>query len=454
MKTEPLRIFLSYSHSDKEFAEKFRKQLCCLENEPRIATVFFDKQKLRMADDRNRWGKALREELEKCDILLALMSPDYNDSTRWAYKEFKLASDSGKAVIPIRYRACQFERTEVGRYNALPSCGSLLSKDTTEELQSKTVGEIELCIQKIFEHRNTSGNAGTTPEAVRQTLEFFCRETDFRARQVFELDKVLTKNLRDALRQRLKLADSESLEPALLKLAPLKLLEYLEDMVNPELVAINHRDPGWAKNCWEIAQICLPVCCDSADHVLFGIKLEPRLRESRVSASLESSLAFEMLAAWVDGRSCKVESASVEDRATANQFRGARAIQAPGLDVGTSQKALRQHLVASIAAKRGIVIENWSDLGKLASVLSGELLSQMDRENAHSYYIVFEEKARGASSRHDSFITWIVDNLKGLRVFVQDLPQARAGLDETICAAMVRTLHRAYQEETSSEKKP
>jgi nucleoside 2-deoxyribosyltransferase len=91
-KHQPLRVFISHSSVDQDFAGKMRKLLFHRAN----AQVF-------TADDLSageRWETKLRNELSSADVVVALLSPNSVESS-WVLQEIGAAWALKKPIIPV-----------------------------------------------------------------------------------------------------------------------------------------------------------------------------------------------------------------------------------------------------------------------------------------------------------------------------------------------------------------
>lgn len=71
-----VRIFVSYSHLDREWFQKLRPLLIFDNHPTRLAHVWHDNE-LKAGD---RWDKEIREELERMDIFVCLLSYNFRAS--------------------------------------------------------------------------------------------------------------------------------------------------------------------------------------------------------------------------------------------------------------------------------------------------------------------------------------------------------------------------------------
>jgi hypothetical protein len=119
---ELARVFFSYSHKDEELRDRLEVQLAMLKRQGDIE-VWHDRR-LTAGDD---FAGSINEELERADIILLLVSPDFLASQYCYDVEMSKAlsrHESGSArVIPIILRHCEWHRAPFGKLLAAPKDG-------------------------------------------------------------------------------------------------------------------------------------------------------------------------------------------------------------------------------------------------------------------------------------------------------------------------------------------
>jgi internalin A len=124
---DPVRAFISYSHRDEEFRAQLDAQLKIFERHKLIRT-WTDRRILASS----QWKGEIDNGLERADLVLLLVSPDFLASD-YAYDlEMKRAlerSRSGSAhVVPIILRPCQWQIAEFAHLQSLPTNGIPISE--------------------------------------------------------------------------------------------------------------------------------------------------------------------------------------------------------------------------------------------------------------------------------------------------------------------------------------
>jgi len=122
----PSQLFISYSHADESFLTEFEKHLSTLKRENLIST-WHDRK---IAPGRN-WAGEIDEALQRSDIIVFLISPDFVASEYCIEKEVAVALEKhyrGEViVIPIVVRSVDWLTTAIGKIQALPKDANPIS---------------------------------------------------------------------------------------------------------------------------------------------------------------------------------------------------------------------------------------------------------------------------------------------------------------------------------------
>jgi WD40 repeat protein len=117
-----VEIFLSYSRKDEQLLRELEVHLAPLRKEGRVAT-WSD----RMLEAGTAWEPALRDRLERSQIILLLVSPDFFASEFcWGIEMTSALSrhEKGDArVIPVILRSCDWRNSPLAHLQALPQDG-------------------------------------------------------------------------------------------------------------------------------------------------------------------------------------------------------------------------------------------------------------------------------------------------------------------------------------------
>ena len=122
MKKEKLNLFISFAHEDEAMKNNLDKHLIMLKRSNKIA-VWTDKA-IQAGDE---WDKSINEAIRQADIILLLVSVDFNNSKYIWEKELAYAIESHKngtaRVIPIILHKCEWRDMPYAMLQALPAGG-------------------------------------------------------------------------------------------------------------------------------------------------------------------------------------------------------------------------------------------------------------------------------------------------------------------------------------------
>lgn len=92
-KFEPIRVFLSYSSHDKEFAGQLKKEL-----ELRGLEAFLAHEDIEPTQE---WEGVIFENLKTCNVFIPLLSKNFKES-EWTDQETGVAVSEDKLIIPLK----------------------------------------------------------------------------------------------------------------------------------------------------------------------------------------------------------------------------------------------------------------------------------------------------------------------------------------------------------------
>jgi len=117
---EKLSVFLSYSHEDEAMKTQLDRNLVMLRRSDKIR-VWQDRQIMAGTE----WDETIARELASADIILLLISVDFNNSQYIWDKELKVAMERHERkearVIPIILRTCEWSEMPYAKLQALPT---------------------------------------------------------------------------------------------------------------------------------------------------------------------------------------------------------------------------------------------------------------------------------------------------------------------------------------------
>ena len=117
---QKLNIFLSYAHEDEAMKTQLDKNLIMLKKSDKV-NIWQDRQIMAGSE----WDEAIAKELAAADIILLLISVDFNNSQYIWDKELKVALERHEKkearVIPVILRTCEWSEMPYARLQALPT---------------------------------------------------------------------------------------------------------------------------------------------------------------------------------------------------------------------------------------------------------------------------------------------------------------------------------------------
>lgn len=114
------KLFISYSHVDKNDREQFQKYLAMLHRQEIVES--WTDQEIVVGDE---WEKELLQNLRDSDVIVFLVSQDFLSSSYCYEIEMQIAfemHDAGKAaVVPILIRDCDWQASPISKFQVCPS---------------------------------------------------------------------------------------------------------------------------------------------------------------------------------------------------------------------------------------------------------------------------------------------------------------------------------------------
>ena len=149
------RIFVSYAHADEALKNELDKVLKVIKRSGKV-DVWQDRQ-LGAGDD---WDQTILAELARANIILLLISVDFNASDFIWDKELALAMQRHEAgtarVVPIILRPCQWTGLPYAKLQALPRNGRPI---TDYNNRDDAFTEIAVEIDKLVDRMNRGSTA-------------------------------------------------------------------------------------------------------------------------------------------------------------------------------------------------------------------------------------------------------------------------------------------------------
>jgi len=117
--TSKLRLFISYSHEDEKMKTELDKHLIMLKRSGKVEV--WNDRKLIAGQE---WDSEIKNEMQLADIILLLISADFNNSEYIWKEELSHAMErheQGTArVVPVILRKCEWSEMPYAKLQALP----------------------------------------------------------------------------------------------------------------------------------------------------------------------------------------------------------------------------------------------------------------------------------------------------------------------------------------------
>ena len=110
--TMPKRVFFSYAHADAQYRRELDVHFAALKRGQHVETW----HDMEIAPGEN-WDQRIKDEIEKADLVLALISPDFMNSSYVWDQELPRMKDK---FVPIFLRPCDFDETHIAPVQGLP----------------------------------------------------------------------------------------------------------------------------------------------------------------------------------------------------------------------------------------------------------------------------------------------------------------------------------------------
>ena len=148
--TKTARVFISYAHEDRALKEELDKYLKALKRSSKI-DVWSDLEISPGAE----WNKEISQELLTADLILLLISVDFNASDFIWDQELAVAMrrhDEGTArVLPVILRECVWDKLPYAKLQALPSQARPVTKfDNIDDAFTEVARGVEYVVEQLI----------------------------------------------------------------------------------------------------------------------------------------------------------------------------------------------------------------------------------------------------------------------------------------------------------------
>lgn len=148
MATQKATIFISYAHEDEEMKKELDKYLKMLKRSGKVET--WNDRELIAGQD---WNETILLELNKANVILLLISVDFNASDFIWDKELASAMkrhEEGTAhVVPIVLRKCEWSNLPYAKLQALPRNATPVTEYANRD---EAFTEIAIGIEKLVDY--------------------------------------------------------------------------------------------------------------------------------------------------------------------------------------------------------------------------------------------------------------------------------------------------------------
>jgi len=150
-------IFISYAHEDEDLKKELDKYLKVLKRSSKVQ-VWQDRQLMAGQE----WNETIMSELSKANIILLLVSVDFNASDFIWEKELASAMQRHEAgtahVVPIIMRKCDWHSMPYAKLQALPRNATPVTEYPNRDA---AFTEVAVGIERLVDYVNARINSGT-----------------------------------------------------------------------------------------------------------------------------------------------------------------------------------------------------------------------------------------------------------------------------------------------------
>ncbi len=150
------RIFISYAHEDEDLKDELDKHLKVLKRSSKVQ-VWSDRQLVAGQE----WDESIMTELRAANVILLLISVDFNASDFIWDKELAVAMERHKAgtarVVPVILRKCDWDELPYAALQALPRNATPITEYPDRDV---AFTEIANGIEELVDQMNEQMGAG------------------------------------------------------------------------------------------------------------------------------------------------------------------------------------------------------------------------------------------------------------------------------------------------------
>ena len=193
-----MKAFISYSHKDENYLDLLHRHLAQLKRE-NLVEAWTD-QNILAGDNLNN---KILSTLENAQMFIALLSPDYINSSYCYENEFKTAQtmqgDSRLIIVPVVLEPCDWKNTPFAQYKALPKDAKPVSEWSNENnAMLDVIQNIRKLVSEYSKESASSTNKSSPLPANYKVEKDFdsLQKMDYQDEGFKKLKNILEKNMR------------------------------------------------------------------------------------------------------------------------------------------------------------------------------------------------------------------------------------------------------------------
>ncbi|MBD2411502.1 hypothetical protein FACHB389_11685 [Nostoc calcicola FACHB-389] len=279
MEDKSVKLFISYSHRDEKLRHQLDKHLASLKRQ-KVIEAWHD----RKIEAGMEWAKQIDDNLNKADIILLLISPDFIFSNYCSEIEMEQAikrHEAGEAiVIPIILEPCDWTWLVFSKYQAFPTNAKPVTTWTNvNEAFLDVIQGIRTVAERLFEQHQQKTKVKQTAQA--RYLK--------KVEEILSFDGELSipgQDTLDELREELELTPEEANELQSRAFAPFKKYkENLQKYDKTFLKIVQHEYPlsDKSKEALKLRQRDLGIKSEDVEQIekliLAQLKVKDRVKE-------------------------------------------------------------------------------------------------------------------------------------------------------------------------------
>ena len=152
--SQKIKVFLSYAHEDEAMKERLDKNLVMLKRSDQVE-VWEDRKMIAGLE----WDQSITKALAEADIILLLVSTDFNNSEYIWNKELKTALERHEKnearVIPVILRTCDWSQSPYAKLQALPTGAKPISSFADADVAYTDIAKgIRMVVDYMLSQKN------------------------------------------------------------------------------------------------------------------------------------------------------------------------------------------------------------------------------------------------------------------------------------------------------------